>query len=171
MNAILLALVVWSLPLLGISCGATTPQQSSTPQSQATPTSTPETITLTTENPSGSFGLKSELVNNPPEVLEVSVTKVVNPASSPVSIFVYLAPKSEKSKSERVEVGNFSLYPVDRGGKFMLSPRGALRKFEETKKTSGDQEVRLIYEMQLPDQNKSSVSVTIASPAWPSRNN
>src|SRR5688572_5105085 len=112
MNAFLPALVIWSLPFFGASCGSTTIQSPSAAESQPTPTPTQETVKLTSENPSDAFSIKSDLLKDPPEILEVTVTKVVNPAASAVNIFVYVSPRSDKSQAERVEVGNFSLYPA-----------------------------------------------------------
>ena len=166
MNAFLFALVIWALPFLGFSCGSTTIQNPSSAQSQPTPTPTQETMTLTDRELVGSFPLTPDQIKHPPEVLEVVITKVVNPGSSPVSIFAYLAPADGKRKAEAVELGNFSLYPVDRPGKFMLGPEAALRQASRTINPSNDDKWQLRFVMRLPEQNKSSVEVTIASPNW-----
>ena len=165
MNALLGVLLIWSLPFVGASCGS--PNVQSTQQSETRPVSTAkDVVTLTTEHPTGSFKLDPGVLNRSPEVLQVSVTKVTNPAASPVDIFVYVASASETNKpaAERVLVGTFSLYPADRPGKFMLGPAEAFRKFSETRKSSDD--VRLVFEMKLPAENKSPVEVTIESPNW-----
>ena len=162
MNALLGVLLIWSLPFVGASCGA--PSVQSTQQSETRPVSTAkEVVTLTAEHPTGSFKLEAELLSRSPEVLQVSVTKVTNPGASPVDFFVYVASVKE-SAAEKVLVGTFSLYPADRPGKFMLGPAEAFRKFSETRKSS--EEVRLVFEMKLPAENKSPVEVTIESPNW-----
>ena len=168
MNAFLLALVIWALPFLGVSCGSTPVQNPSIAQSQPTPTPTPtqEAMTLTDREPIASFPLTPDQVNNPPEILEIVVTKVANPGSSPVSIFASVEPADGKRKAEGVELGNFSLYPVDRPGKFMLGPEAAFRQANKTINLSKDEKWQLRLVMQLPEQNKSSVEVTIASPNW-----
>ena len=162
MNALLSLLLLWSLPFVGASCGS--PNVQSTQQNETRPVSTAkDVVTLTTERPTASFKLEPGLLNRAPEVLQVSVTKVTNPAASAVDIFVYVASANEP-ESEKVLVGTFSLYPADRPGKFMLGPAEAFRKFSETRKSS--EEVRLVFEMKLPAENKSPVEVTIESPNW-----
>ena len=162
MNALLSLLLLWSLPFVGASCGS--PNIQSTQQSETRPVSAAkEVVTLTNEHPTGSFKLDPGLLNRAPETLQVSVTKVTNPAASAIDIFVYVASASEPA-SEKVLVGTFSLYPADRPGKFMLGASEAFRKFSETKKTSED--VRLQFEMKLPAESKSPVEVTIESPNW-----
>lgn len=162
MNALLSLLLLWSLPFVGASCGS--PGVQSAQQSEKRSASTAkDVVTLTTEHPTASFKLEPGLLNRAPEVLQVSVTKVTNPAASPVDIFVYVASASE-SASEKVLVGTFSLYPADRPGKFMLGPAEAFRKFSETRKSSED--VRLVFEMKLPAEKKSPVEVTIENPNW-----
>ena len=171
MNVFLAALVIWSLPFFGASCGSTSIQNSQRVEvQQPAPTPAQGEVTLTNEHPTGFFPLESNLLNNRPEILEVSVTKVRNPAASPVSIFVYLASDAKKGEAEpeKVLVGNFSLYPADRPGKFMLSPADAFRKLSETRKVSTAAEWRLVLEMQPPADSKPvpPVEVTIASPNW-----
>lgn len=165
MNALLSLLLLWSLPFVGASCGS--PSVQSTQQSESrTAATAKDVVTLTTEHPTGSFKLEPGMLNRAPEVLQVSVTKVTNPAASGVDIFVYVASAREPA-SERVLVGTFSLYPADRPGKFMLGPAEAFRKFSETRKSSED--VRLVFELKLPAENKSPVEVTIESPNWERR--
>jgi len=162
MNALLSLLLLWSLPFVGAGCGS--PNVQSTQQAETRPVSTAkDVVTLTTERPTASFKLEPGLLNRAPEVLQVSVTKVTNPAASAVDIFVYVASASEPA-AEKVLVGTFSLYPADRPGKFMLGPAEAFRKFSETRKSSED--VRLVFEMKLPAEKKSPVEVTIESPSW-----
>ena len=165
MNALLGVLLIWTLPFVGASCGS--PGVQSTQQNQTRPVSTTkDVVTLTAEHPTGSFKLEPDVLSRSPEVLQVSVTTVTNPAANPVDIFVYVASASETNKpdAEKVLVGTFSLYPADRPGKFMLGPAEAFRKFSETRKTSDG--VRLVFEMKLPAETKSPVEVTIESPNW-----
>ena len=165
MNAFLGVLLIWSLPFVGASCGS--PSVQSTQQNETRPVSTAkDVVTLTAEHPTGSFKLEPSVLSRSPEVLQVSVTTVKNPAASPVDIFVYVASASETNKpdTEKVLVGTFSLYPADRPGKFMLGPAEAFRKFSETRKTSDG--LRLVFEMKLPAEAKSPVEVTIESPNW-----
>lgn len=174
MKLFLAALTIWSLPLLGISCGSASVQEPQTARPavkpEPTPTPSSETVTLTSQHPTGSFSIQPDLFKNPPQVLEVSVTKVVNPTAKPITIFVYLAPRTETDASQRVEIGNFSLYPADRPAKFLLDAAAAFRKASQTKDASA--EWQLMFELDKTDQPESSpLEVTIAAPNWKSEKN
>src|SRR6185369_2770383 len=170
MKLFLAALTIWSLPFFGISCGSASVQG---PQQE----STSETITLTNEKPTGSFAVQPDVLKNPavtPEVppvaraVMVPVTKVVNPTARAVTIFVYLSRLNEKrdEPAKRVEVGNFSLYPADRPGKFTLNVATALRKISEAG-NANSKDWRLVFEFdQKPEQGSSPLEVTIGSPVW-----
>lgn len=122
-----------------------------------------ESVTLTNERPNGSFLLQQDVLKRAPAVLEVTLTKVDNPAKKPVNIFVYLAGSNAKGVvTEKLGIGNFSLYPVDRPGKFMLDPAPAFRKISETKNVKV---WRLAFEL---GREADPVEVTIAPPNWKS---
>jgi hypothetical protein len=161
MKILLATLTIWSLPFFGVSCGSANVQ--STRPADTKPAPSNKTLTLTTEHPIASFPLSSDLQNHPPETLEISVTKVVNPAASAVNIFVYLSRAAEKTETDSVKipVGNFSLYPADRPARFMLDSAPGFRKLAETK----SEEWRLVFELK-PDENRPStpVEITIAEP-------
>lgn len=169
MNLFLVALMIWSLPLLGISCGSTSVQEPVRPTPELGPVKPAEaTVTLTNEHPVRSFAVYPSL-SDPPAVLEVSVTKVVNPAAKPVNIFVFLSPVNEKADTTtpRIAVGNFSLYPADRPAKFMLDPAPALRKAAETKEAANTKEWLLTFELEKQaEQGSSPIEITIATPHW-----
>lgn len=170
MKLFLAALMIWSLPLLGISCGSASVQEPApapAAKSEATPTPTPETVTLTNENSTGSFPLPPNILKDSPFVLEVSVTKVVNPTKKSVSVFVYLASPYEKDESLRVEVGNFSLYPVDRPAKFTVAVGTTLQKLSPPRTTLKGW--RVLFELdKQTKQEASPLELTIASPVWKS---
>jgi hypothetical protein len=175
MKLFLAALTIWSLPLLGISCGPAGVQEPETAKPAVTPASSPtpsgETVTLTPEHSTGSFLLQPVLFKKLPPILEVSVTKVVNPAAKPVTIFVFLSPRNGKNDaaSNRIEVGNFSLYPADRPAKFMLDA-SALRTVSEGRNVPAVKEWQLVFELEKKEA-ASSLEVTIASPNWKSDKN
>lgn len=173
MNVLLAALLIWSLPFVGASCGSPGVQSPPLGEAQSGSTGAKDVVTLTTEHSTDSFKLEPGLLSRSPEVLEVSVTKVVNPTASPVDVFVYLTSSAQRNKPEpeKVLVGSFSLYPADRPGKFMLGPAEALRKFSETSNTAGAEDVLLVFEMKLPAEKKPLVEVTIASPNWLDKKN
>ena len=161
MKLFLAALTIWSLPFVGMSCGSANVQEP-----QASP-STSETITLTNQNPAGSFSLHPDLLKNPPPALLVLVTKVVNPSARAVTVFVYLSRPGEKRDSapEKIDVGNFSLYPADRPGKFTLNPTAALRKAAEATNESNSKDWRIVFELEKKaEQESSQLEITIAAP-------
>ena len=160
MKLFLAALTIWSLPFFGMSCSSASVQE---------PTSkrTSETITLTNQNPTGSFALQPDLLKNPPPALLVLVTKVVNANARAVTIFVYLSRPSEKRDSppEKIDLGNFSLYPADRPGKFTLNPTAALRKAAAAPNESNSKDWRMVFELeQKAEQGSAPLEVTIAAP-------
>ncbi len=160
MNALFCALLIWSLPFVGASCGSSSVQTTKAVKARPASTVAKDVVVLTTEHPTGSFKIDRALLSRPPEVLEISVTKVVNPTASPVDVFVYVSP-AEGDKTEKQLIGTFSLYPADRPGKFMLSPAAAFRKFSETSKSSS---AELLFEMKVGAENKAPVEVTIEKP-------
>ena len=171
----LAALLISSFSVVGGSCGSARVQEQAPPQRPA-PTPEPEltltppaapTATLTNEHPTATFTAYPDL-NDPPTILEVSVTKVVNPTLKPVTIFVYLSPVSQKADATRAKfaVGNLSLYPADRPAKFMLDPATAFRKAAETKDAANTKEWLVTYELEKrAEQEPAQVEVTIA-PLW-----
>jgi len=168
MKLFLAALTIWSLPFFGISCGSAN-VQNPPPQPELTPPPTAAaTIRLTNEHPSRSFAVYPDL-SDPPTIVEVSVTKVVNPAARPVNIFVHLSPVNEKAGAvpPKFAVGSFSLYPADRPGKFMLDPASAFRKISETKDVSNVKEWLVVFELeQKAEQGSSPLEVIIEAPQW-----
>lgn len=169
MKLFLAALTIWSLPFFGISCGSANVQNPQPPKAESTSTPSAETVTLSNEHPTGSFVAQPDLLKNPPAILEITVTRVVNPLAKPVNIFVYLSPLNEKGETmnARVGVGSFSLYPVDRGGTFMLDAADALHTAAETKTPPNNKGWRLVFELeQKPEQGSSRIEVMIEAPHW-----
>jgi len=176
MKLFLAALLISSFAVVGESCGSARVQEQARPQQPARPTPEPElaltppvapTATLTNEHPTATFTAYPDL-NDPPTVLEVSVTKVVNPALKPVTIFVYLSPVSDKPDATpaKIALGNFSLYPADKPAKFMLDPATAFRKAAATKDAANTKEWLVTYELEKrAEQEPTQVEVTIA-PLW-----
>lgn len=127
-------------------------------------------IMLTNDRPTASFAIEPETLASAPAVLALSITKVVNPAKIPFGIFVYLSPAGEKGcpKSEKILVGNFSLYPPDHPAGFLLRASNAFRKLEAEGPRSRSSEVRLLLEMKRVRETKpwTPVEVTVAPPEW-----
>src|SRR6185503_7493479 len=124
----LTALMIWALCFVGADCGSAKIQgpRSSNQKIEELPAA--PVLTLTNDQPKKSLPIKAGEFASDAEVLEVSITKVKNPGMTPLSIFVYLSDSAKgKSESELHLVGNFSLYPPDQPGKFLLSAAPELR--------------------------------------------
>lgn len=167
---ILTALMMWALAFAGTDCGSAKAPGPQAREATKDESSVVPAVVLTDKQPRSSWGVKADELASDAEVLEVSITKVVNPGMTPVSIFVYLA-NIEKAKTdeEATMVGNFSLYPPDRPGKFLLSAASAVRKVSSAAaKSSQADEVRLVFEMKRVDETKAwtPIELTIAQPKW-----
>lgn len=171
MKLFLAAITIWSLPLFGMSCGSANVQNTAPAKPVSTATPAAETVTLTNDHPTASFAVQPDIFKNSPATLEVAVTKVVNPAAKAVTILVHLSPANEKGElsNARVGVGNFSLYPVDRPGKFMLDAADALRTAAETRMPPDAKGWRLVFELEEhAEQRSATLEITIAAPNWKS---
>lgn len=166
MKLFLAALTIWSLPFFGLSCGRANVQNPE-PELKLSPF-VAGTVTLTNEHPTGSFAIYPDL-NDPPSRVEIAVTKVVNPRAAPVTIVVSLSPNYEKDDvaPPKVEVGNFSLYPADRPGKFMFDAAPVFRKAAELKDASKVKEWFVVLELKRePERASLPLEVTIEQPQW-----
>ncbi|HEY3580583.1 MAG TPA: hypothetical protein VGK82_08565 [Pyrinomonadaceae bacterium] len=171
MKLFLAALTIWSLPMFGMSCGSANVQNTAPAKPVSTSKPAGETVTLTNDHPIASFVVKPDVLKNSPSILEVAVIKVVNPAAKAVTILVHLSPANDKGElsNARINVGNFSLYPVDRPGKFMLDAADALRTAAETRMPPDAKGWRLVFELERQaEQTSAPLEVTIASPNWKS---
>lgn len=160
MKLLLAALTIWTLPFFGMSCNSASVQEPASERAT-------ETITLTNQKATGSFPLRPDLLKNPPPALLVQVTKVVNPSARAVTVFVYLSRPSEKRDipAEKIDIGNFSLYPADRPGTFTLNPTTALRKAAESNNDSNSKAWRIVFELeQKAEQGSAALEITIAEP-------
>lgn len=165
----LTALIMWALCFGGANCGSAKVQG---PQSRAVKTEEPSASVaarLTAEQPRSSLPVATDVLTSGAEVLEVTITKVVNPALTPITIYVFLT-DTEKGTTEprQIPVGNFSLYPPDQPGKFLLDAAAALGKVSLSGATAKGHDVRLVFEMKRIDETRpwTPVEVTIAEPKW-----
>ena len=164
----LTALMIWALCFSGTNCGSAKVQSPQTQESKTENQPALASLTLTPEHASDSFAVAASVLSSDAEVLEVTVTKVVNPSRTPVAFFVYLSDHGDgKIEPENFVVGNFSLYPADRPGMFLLNPDSAIHKFS-ARKPSSEANARLVIEMKRVDETKAwtPVEVTIEQPKW-----
>ncbi len=124
-------------------------------------------LKLTNERPSASVELKQQTLDRAPAVLEASVTEVVNPEKTAVGVYVYLVVAGKESNKEdvRIPIGNFSLYPPDQPGKFLMRASGALEKLRSAEKKSGS--TLLVFELKRLHEDKAWTRVELSiTPAW-----
>jgi hypothetical protein len=156
------ALLIWALFFAG-TC--TRPAKVQGPETVAMSQKHEQPLALTGERPSGFFVLAPDILASPPPVLQISITKVVNPALTPFEVLVYLAPQGKKGdpEPEKIMLGNFSLYPADQPAGFVLRSANA---FKKPGATSG--EVRLLIELRRIRETDSwtNLQVTIDPPKW-----
>jgi len=161
--ALIICLMSFS-PMCGRSGDAQKPQISNGEQR------TTVAIKLTNVHAVASFPVTPETLKAAPPILELSVTKVVNTAKIPVTIFVSFSPPGAKAESEpeKIPIGNFSLYPPDLPGKFLLPASDAFRKLKDEGADLQAKEVRLQLEMKPIHETKmdAPIEVTIAEPQW-----
>jgi hypothetical protein len=165
----LIALTIWALCFGITACGSAKVQG---PQSGEMKSDEPAAtvVTLTQDRPSNSLPIKAlGGSTSDAEVLEISITKVINTSLTPITIDVYLS-ESETGKSEpsRHLIGNFSLYPPDQPGKFLLNAKTVLQEVPQSDRNAKAHDVRLIFEMKRVDESKAwtPVELGIAQPVW-----
>ena len=150
-----MALLIWTLLTT-----AAVSQTTSTGDPRASPP-----LTFTGESPSGSFRVARETVAAADVMLVIDLTRVLNPEQTPVSFFIYLS-GWDRCNTQKYLVGNFALFPPDRGGKFLLNPSDAIRKFQTECPPGTD--ARLIVEMRRLNASQpwGHIEVVVAPPSW-----
>ena len=166
----LTALTIWALCFSGATCGSARVQGPQSSEKKSAESPAPQVVTLNQDRPN--YSLPITAVAGKPsdaEVLEVAITKVINPSLVPIVIYVYLSDtETGRSASDQQLIGNFSLYPPDEPGKFLLSVTPELRNKLLSNANSKGHDLRLIFEMKRVDETKpwSPVELGIAQPAW-----
>ena len=159
------ALLIWAL-FLGVLYA-----HGQSPGGQSKPRGEPAHITLTNDQPTGSFPLNPETLASAPSVLTITLTEVVNPDKLPFQIFVYLSYHSQSGEEvstveKKILIGNFGLYPPDHPASFHVRSSTAFRAL----KSSGSKpsEVRLLLEMRRIHETSpwTPVEATVAPPEW-----
>lgn len=125
-------------------------------------------VTLTNHHATGSFPISAETLAQQPAIVEITVSKVVNPAGTPMSVFAYLSRAGKKgpAAAERIPVGNFTLYPPDQPGKFMLRASSAFSKLGASSAKPGT--IQLVLDLKRVDEAKpwTEVELTLDPPNW-----
>jgi hypothetical protein len=127
------------------------------------------TVTLSNDSPAEFFPVAPSTVAGAPRILNLRVSKVVNPDALPIVISAYLSPAGEQDQSNprKILVGSFTVNSPDQPGNFILVASNAFRQMNADA-GSGASNVRLLLEMKLGEgaTSGSQVAVTIASPIW-----
>jgi hypothetical protein len=131
----------------------------------------PASVTLTNANPSGYFPIDRETLGVAPPVLNIRVTKVVNPAKTAIQllVFLYYQPGAGRTKPEKILIGDVGFYPPDHSAGFVLSTSKAFDQLKATHEAPTD--VRLLVELKrIHERNPwTSVEATVAPPEWTSK--
>ena len=132
-------------------------------------------VTLTETKPVARIQLSASIRAVPAPIMEVSVIKISNPQEMSFSIFVSLEWRRHAQvsiQSEKVLVGNFTVYPPDRTGSYILRASTAFEKLKAMGADLARDEVVILLEMKRtnPDKPWSSVQVEIAPLRWRSDN-
>ena len=177
MRTVLSALAIWGL-FLAYGCWhpanveqsqtRNLEQQNSEPRSVEKKEA--ESVVLTNNETTASFLLARQISSNPPPVLELSVTKVVNPAQTPVEILVYLEAvgNARQRGPQKILVGNFSLYPPDQPGNFLFRAANAFKEFHARGWTSESTRSLLTLEIKRINETRpwTPLKITISAPRW-----
>jgi len=93
-RVLLPALMIWALCFSVADCGST---QVQSPQHVEKPaaTPTPPMITLTNQAPDGGFDITGDLIPSGADVVEIAISKVVNPERIALTLTVYLDDKKK----------------------------------------------------------------------------
>lgn len=129
----------------------------------------PETkpVTLTDKLPTASFPLSSEIVAKGPPILALTITKVTNPERFGINLFVYLS-STQGSQSQKILIGNVSLYPSDHPAGFLLRSSTAFQQLQVQGAPSKSSRVALLIEMKPVHQGEpwKPIELVVAPPEW-----
>ena len=122
-----------------------------------------QVVTLTPEHPAASFPINRETLAGSPPILRLPVTEVVNPARTPIGIYVYLCPA--RKSAEKLLVGNFALFPPDHPGAFLM---GASKAWADLRSRGypGDVGLRVELKRIHPEKPWTRLKITVAPPQW-----
>jgi hypothetical protein len=160
-------LLIWGL----LSCGPDARQEEWTGSARARDTrqGAQGLVTLSNEHSAGSFQVGRATLASAPPILRVSITNVVNPERTSVRVAVYLA-RAElgRPESRKIPIGNFTLYPAERPGTFLLPSSTAFRELQTEGPLTASSDVRLVLELERIRATKpwTHVELTIAPPEW-----
>lgn len=131
----------------------------------------PGEVTVTDRHTEGFFTVPQKILNEPPPVLRLRVTKVVNPDNTAFQIVISLSAGAEREKGAvgtSIPLGHVGLFPADRPGAFLLRDTAAFEKLKASLPTGKRGSAKLMVNIERLHENKpwTRVEVTIAPPEW-----
>lgn len=125
-------------------------------------------IVVTDQRPQASFVISSSVLKSAPSSLYLRVTKVHNPTTAGIALFVFVesVDANQNTIGTRTPLGNVALFPADSPSGFILPVGHALAAVGQGANSSG--ELRLVIEIRplhrdLPFKD---IELTIAPPEW-----
>ena len=130
----------------------------------------PAPVTLTDKHPVASFSLPPEILTQAPPILALTLPEVENPSRQGVNLFVYLS-SGTGNRTQKILIGNVSLYPSDQPAGFLLSSAPAFRKLQSQGANPKFAKAELRIEMEPVHAGEpwKPLSLVIAPPEWRSK--
>lgn len=143
-----------------LACGA----------SNARPWSAQE-ATLTPSHPAVRVPITRAVLENPPPILEVPVTRVANPHLTPFALGVYFAWKAAPPGMEtqqKLRIGSIGVFPANRPGRYTLR---ASRAFEELRRKGvnlAQSRLELLFLLEKVREKEAwtPLQITLGPPRW-----
>ena len=153
------------LSLLLASC-LSFPQAGEACHAEKTVDATAELV-LTNMQPVGRILVPAEIRSAPLPYLEIPLSAISNSERMPFSIFASLE-RRHHGAVQRIVLGNFTPYPADQTGSFMLRAAKGFEKLKEMGPDLEGDQTFLLLEMKRVHADKpwASVRVTIAPVHW-----
>jgi hypothetical protein len=127
-------------------------------------------VTLTHTHTKARVQLPAEFAANPTQFLQVPITHIANTAETAFSIFVYLEWPGAKDDStpREVPLGNFTVYPADQPGTYVLRVSDGFRQLRALGVNPGQDQVVVLLEMKRVSEKTpwTSIEVSIAPLRW-----
>jgi len=132
-------------------------------------------VTLTEIQPAARIQLPAAIRAAPAPILEIPLVRISNPQEMSFSIFVSLEwsrPAQRAAGKEKILLGNFTVYPPDRPGNYILRASTTFEKLKALGADLGRDQIVVALEMKRtnPNQPWSPVEVEIGPLRWRSDN-
>ena len=119
----------------------------------------PCVVMLAESKPKAACAVSTALLARAPRLVEVPVTKILNPSGQSFSIHLYLA----GAKTTPELIGNVTVFPPDRTGVFMIRSQPAFERFGASRAPA-----RIIIEIRRTSGSEAlqPISVSIGPLRW-----